>query len=238
MLRGGIIHWLTADGEDDRSTDGSDFDYLSPAEVNYWRGQKTTKRRQDWLLGRWATKHLLQGLLLESSGLDLSLDQIEIIKHIDGWPYLRLSLDGKLTPDFTISISHSHHHAFCAVIEGPGHYLGADIEFIEPRSAGFVADYFTPVEQAFLAAASGEPQPVLANAIWSGKEAALKAVRRGLAEDTRIISCLPHPPVDNGSPWMLMRLTWERGSSQPELSGWWRRKGDFVMTLAADRATA
>ena len=73
------------------------------------------------------------------------------------------------------------------------------------------------------------------NAIWSGKEAALKAIRRGLAEDTRLVSCLPHPALDESARWWLLRFVWheERADRNlPRLTGRWRRHGDFVLTLA------
>ena len=96
--------------------------------------------------------------------------------------------------------------AFCALTFGEGRPLGCDLEVIEPRSPGFVADYFTADERALMAAAPDEQHPTLANAIWSGKEAALKAIRRGLAEDTRLVTCLPEMAEDYDG-WRPLRLS-------------------------------
>jgi 4'-phosphopantetheinyl transferase len=134
-----------------------------------------------------------------------------------------------------LSISHSQGRAFCAAIEGNDRLLGADIEYSEPRSPGFVEEYFTTLEREFLAAAPPEQLIALINAIWSGKEAALKAIRRGLAENTRIVSCLPHPHMAATTDWLPMRVEWDANRIKhplPSLTGRWRLNDEFVMTLA------
>jgi 4'-phosphopantetheinyl transferase len=234
----GDIHWLLATAVADLVDETVAANVLSPAESEYWQKQKTSKRRHDWLLGRWAAKHLLQEQLHKSTGRIIRLDEIEIARHDDGWPQLRLPAEVGVSADFTLSISHSHDAAFCAISARSHSLLGVDIEYVETRSAGFVADYFTRTEQAFLAAAPSGLEGVLPNAIWSGKEAALKAIRRGLAEDTRIVTCLPHPPIRDEINWLLMRVDWEQAGSKPILTGWWRQSGDFVMTVAAGLAIA
>ncbi len=223
------IFWLCEDAPAD-----DDTALLSPAEAAAYAALRTDKRRRDWLLGRRVAKHLVQASIAARTGQTLALDEIAILSHADGWPQVLLPTLGPDALPLTLSISHSHDHAFCALIWA-ARPLGCDLEFIEPRSAGFVADYFTADERALMAATPAAQHPVLANAIWSGKEAALKAIRRGLAEDTRLVTCLPENAA-GADGWRTLSYRWETPArALPPLLGWWRARDGFVMTLAAGR---
>jgi 4'-phosphopantetheinyl transferase len=222
---GDDVHWIMQN-EQERGAVNASPQFLSAAERDYYATLKSDKRRRDWLLGRRAAKSLVAGVI------GLPPAQITILPHADGWPIVTLPDDH---PPLTLSISHSGDRAFCAVMSGADRLLGADVETIAPRSPAFVEDYFTPREREFLAVAPPQQHATLVNAVWSGKEAALKAIRRGLAEDTRLVSCLPHPAMIAGAEWLPMRIAWteERsGRSLPRLSGLWRAVGDCVLTLA------
>ncbi|MFZ2487486.1 MAG: 4'-phosphopantetheinyl transferase superfamily protein [Anaerolineae bacterium] len=166
----------------------------------------------------------------------------------------------------SLSISHSDDTALCALYAAADgseraatHALlngfpasgevqvGVDIEQIEARSAGFAQAYFTAKELGRLAETPQEEQALLATAIWSAKEAVLKALHLGLVVDTRRISCLPATSSAAAGGWMLMLLQMDadllpeaqRRTSQSvvarpwSLRGWWRYHGRFVLTLAA-----
>ncbi len=112
--------------------------------------------------------------------------------------------------------------------------LGCDIEFIEPREPNFVSSFFTAEEMAAVAA-SGRNQDMLTTAIWSGKEAVLKALREGLRIDTRRIACrfeeFAAPPQD----WTPFQVSVDEGLTAqfPGVwSGWWCVKDQFVLTTA------
>lgn len=229
----GAVRWLALPQDAFSTADGGPH-WLHADEVATWRALKTDKRRGDWLLGRWTAKQLVAELVAERIGRQLSLDQIAILPHADGWPMVTLpTFDGM--PVINLSISHSSPWGFCAAVEGENRPLGADIERNEPRSPGFVEEYFTPLEQEYLTVAPPEQLVALINAIWSGKEASLKAIRRGLAEDTRIVSCLPHPRMTATAEWLPMRIEWNPGRMEralPGLTGYWRFNDGFVMTLA------
>jgi 4'-phosphopantetheinyl transferase len=224
------VYWLLASSTYDPDDLGNEW--LAPAEREYYESLKIAKRRRDWLRGRWAAKSLLQRVLKVTSEISPSFDEIEILKHADGWPQIKIPIPDLHAEPFTLSISHRAEYAFCSVMEGENQPLGVDIELIEPRSSGFVADYFTAEEQALLGNTPQDQRSMLVNAIWSGKEAALKAIRRGLAEDTRIVSCLPHPIMHQDSKWLPMRIIWQRGRTKPRLTGRWREVDGFVLTLA------
>ena len=232
---GGPIHWLVLDEPLSQPIDSNYIpDFLNEAELDVFKPLKTEKRRRDWLMGRLAGKLLIAELARGKTGHTLSLNQITILPHNDGWPILSMPpLPG--LPAVTLSISHSRDRAFCAAVEGENRPIGADTEHNEPRSDGFADEYFTPLEMQFLSAAPPEQHDWLINAIWSGKEAALKAIRRGLTEDTRIVSCLPHPVMGESTKWLPMRIVWAEDrvtETMPPLSGLWRYDGAYVMTLA------
>lgn len=106
--------------------------------------------------------------------------------------------------------------------------IGCDLEVVELRSRAFVADYFTPAEQALVAAGGHD---LMANLIWSAKESALKVPRTGLRRDTRTaeVDLLPSADVPDGV-WRPFRVTVADGAEQ---TGWWIRHGDFVLTVAS-----
>lgn len=162
----------------------------------------------------------------------------------------------------SLSISHSGDTAFCALhpLNDGGvrksapslslAQLGADIEAVEPRSALFLQQFFSTVEVDLVEQAASEQRNVLATAIWSAKEAVLKALRLGLTVDTRRVVCLPTRPSYPGSPeaqaWLaveikcdptLLQLYAERARQDPAealtLAGWWRTANGYVLTLAS-----
>jgi len=112
--------------------------------------------------------------------------------------------------------------------------LGCDIEFVEPREPSFVRSYFTAKEMAAVMAV-GQNQDMLTTAIWSGKEAVLKALREGLRIDTRRITCrfeeFAAPPQE----WTPFQISVDEGLTAqfPGFwSGWWCIKEQFVLTMA------
>ncbi len=204
---------------------------------------KIEKRRRDWLLGRWTAKRLLQSALAEDRGEVMALDHLLIAADADGAPYAaRAGSDGlPVRLPYSLSISHSGGHSFCALHETAGPSgarlaVGADIEMNEARSERFVADYFAPTEASMVAAAAPAEQARLVTTIWSAKEAVLKALREGLRLNTRQIVCLPHPARAAG--WTPFDI-----SFSPDLqshyagvwSGWWRHgpgSAAAILTLA------
>lgn len=130
--------------------------------------------------------------------------------------------------------------------------IGADIEQIEPRPEGFIQAYFSAEEIARFNQAPVEWREVLINATWSAKEAVLKALHLGLAVDTRRVNCLCRVPAGQVDSWSLIQVQCDpallpevlQRASRPvsdvdlcncawNVTGWWRREGLFVLTLAA-----
>ena len=228
-----MIHWLTQPHHEIPACD-----YLTEPELARFQELKTTKRRTDWLLGRWTAKRLLQTVIWETDGITLPLDMITITNDPDGVPDYRLPITDHR---FSISISHTHGRAFVVAIEKPNAPIGADMELIQPRPAGFAEAYFTDEEMVLLTdhrlrITDYELRAVWETAVWSAKEAVLKALHLGLSVDTRAVSCLIEPVAQPPGIWTPFAIRCDNGRlprPAPPLTGWWRVEDGFVLTIAA-----
>lgn len=227
-----MIHWLTQSHTELPQATETEASYLNEEEQARLATMKTAKRRADWLLGRWTVKRLLQTIVWSEDGLTLPLDMITITNDAKGAPNYRLPFSD---PHYAISISHSHGRAFAAAIEKPDAPIGADMERIEARPAGFAEAYFTPAELALGKGLSGHKQVVWETAVWSAKEAVLKALGLGLTVDTKAISCLIEPSNQLPRVWVPYAIKCDADrlrKKTPALTGWWRVEGNFVLTIA------
>jgi 4'-phosphopantetheinyl transferase len=204
--------------------------WLAAGEADRVAAMRFTKRRDEWLLGRWTAKQALAaelGLPDDSA----SLARIEIRTIIGG------AAQG--APDVCvddvscrigISLTDRAGWAVCTV--GSVDELGCDLELVEPRSERFVRDFLTPAEQAAVADPPVDASPdAVANLVWSAKESALKVLRTGLRRDTRSVEVdFPDEcPVDG---WQRLRVRTEEGRDLP---GWWRQYGEFLLTVVTGR---
>ncbi len=196
--------------------------WLSAPEAERQASLRLPKRRAEWRLGRFAAKTLLAACLPHPP----PLSSLVIRAAEDGAPEAFLNEEPL---SFTLSLSHRDGLALCVV--APGRVLlGCDLERIEPRSAAFVDDYFTPAECARVRSAPPAEQPLLCNLIWSAKESALKGLREGLRLDTRSVVHLPELPARHG--WQPLEVRHQ----EQVFAGWWRRHGEFVLTVSCDPA--
>lgn len=194
-------------------------DWLTPAERAYADRQRFTKRSSEFRVARFTAKSALahvRGLPTDTA----SLARTEIRHEPSGAPYA--CVDGRRAAG-RLSLSDRADWAVCLVGEGASP-IGCDLELVEPRSAGFVADFFTPAEQRRVAECTD--RDVLANLIWSAKESALKVLTTGLRRDTRSVEVVAQPP---GAGWRHLVITLREGGTY---YGWWRRFGGFVLTVA------
>ena len=230
-----MIHWLlqTRAAHPDLARGVPPVSLLSAAETAVFNALKTEKRRRDWLLGRWTAKQLIQTVVKQEKDVAIALEDFSILAGADGAPIIN-SQWPIVNGQWSISISHARETAFCALVEQPSWPIGADIEWIEPRSERFVTDYFTKVEQALVAETGSERRDLLVTAVWSAKEAALKAIHQGLKVDTRCVTCLPNLAMTDDD-WMPFVMQWDprRIQNPPTLHGWWRQHNNFVLTITA-----
>jgi 4'-phosphopantetheinyl transferase len=197
--------------------------WLTPHEAARASGMRFTKRRREYLLRRWAGKQAVAA----AAGLPADPEQlcrIEVANRPTGAPYVLV--DGAPL-GLDVSLTDRAGWAVC-VVGADLSRVGCDLEIVEPRSDGFVRDFLTPAEQAYVAAAPH--RDAAANLLWSAKESALKVLRTGLRRDTRSVEVTVHEASPTG--WGPMQVRSTEGALMP---GWWRREGRFLLTIASDR---
>ncbi len=177
-----------------------------------------TKRREEARLGRWTAKTAIAGALDLEPTPD-TLRRIVVRNAADGAP--EAFVDDQ-PARLTLAMTDRADWAVAAVTDGSMR-VGCDLEVVEPRSAAFIQDYFTPAERAVVAA--GDPD-VLANLVWSAKESALKVMRTGLRRDTRTVEVMLGDDSVDG--WHQLTVHSVEGRRFP---GWWVRYGDFLLTV-------
>lgn len=212
--------WWLARGEDHLPTGTA---WLSPAESGYADAQRFTKRRTEFLVARWTAKHALaQVLALPTTPAQLRV--IEVRHAPTGAPLA--FVDGS-PAGVQVSLTDRAGWAVCLVSSGPLS-VGCDLELVEPRTTGFVDDFLTETERAFVrASGDGTEHDLFANLIWSAKESGLKVLGTGLRRDTRSVEV----SVDAGEDgWNRLSV---RTSQEQVFPGWWGRFGQFVLTMAA-----
>ena len=201
--------------------------WLGARERDHVRTLNFLKRRVEWRLGRWTAKCLIAALQEVPLHPDV-LASIEVFPAPSGAP--RLFLRGALA-SVTLSLSHRAGMAICA-LACASIRLGCDLELIEPHSAAFIADYFTPEEQDVIERASSRDRYRIVAMLWSAKESALKALEEGLRRDTRSVMVQP-AIVSSGEEWSSVEVHSIEGDI---FHGWWRwRRADgIVQSILAD----
>jgi 4'-phosphopantetheinyl transferase len=199
-------------------------DWLTEYEAIRLEGMRIPKRRNDWRLGRWTAKRVT-AKYLGFPDEHPALREIEIRPAPFGAPEVFIN---QLRQPVSISLSHRDGRAMCALAD---HCvaLGCDLEVIEPHSAAFIADYFTPREQSTVSETTD--RDLFSSLLWSAKECALKALGIGLRVDTRCLQVqFELPPFRRGG-WGWLQI---RHVSGQMFEGWWQRSEELIRTLAAD----
>jgi len=235
------MHWL-ARGEHELPADDT---WLAPAEAARLARWRYTKRRTEYRLRRWAGKQAVAAV----AGLDPSpsrLAAVEVLNRRGGAPYVQV--DGVPLP-VDVSLTDRAGWAVCLVsdrrgagtpggsADGVGGHglasVGVDLELVEPRSHGFVADFLTVAERDHVRSQlTPDAQHAAANLFWSAKESALKVLRTGLRADTRSVEVTLEEAVRPDG-WAPLAV---RDRSGRRFPGWWRRDGAFVLTVTYDAA--
>ncbi|HXY66909.1 MAG TPA: 4'-phosphopantetheinyl transferase superfamily protein [Mycobacterium sp.] len=204
--------------------------WLAPGEATRLAGLRFTKRRNEFLLRRLVAKRAIAAV----SGWPTdpaALAGIEVRNAASGAPYV--CVDGAPLA-VEVSITDRAGWAVCVTYPASSHPVGCDLELVEPRTPGFVSDFFTAAEQRLVASRPvGDERYAVANLIWSAKESALKVLRTGLRRDTRTLEVTL--AASRGDGWGALTV---RAVEGPTFAGWWRRDGRFLLTVAADVAAA
>lgn len=223
------VYWVQQSEADMPSGD----DWLSAAELSRLDGMRIPKRRADWRLGRWTAKCAIAAWLKQNGQSALrrgsdSLRSFEVRAQASGVPEPFVGGE-KLA--LAMSLSHTSGLAMCAVARQPT-LLGCDLEVVEPRSQAFVSDYFTADEQALIARASPQHNPLLSTLIWSAKESALKALGEGLRLDTRSVAVTASlQTLETCHTWQPLEVV---SASGQIFHGWWQADERTVRTLVGN----
>lgn len=250
-----IVHWRFGRAGHDGLPPADRADsWLAADEQRRALAFRVPKRRDDWLTGRLNLKALIGDVLEARRHVRPSPASLVVDRLPSGAPRVRWD-GGEGLPPLSVSNSHSHGAALAAALwtdalaeQGWRAAVGADLEWIEPRSDGFVRDFLTEPERRYCAA-GGDERDLRANLIWSAKEAALKVLQRGLTADTWWLTCLPtggagtvgaepplvrvtaHPEHDAWRPFSVScdeRL----GAGSVAFGGAWRVLDGYVATIA------
>jgi 4'-phosphopantetheinyl transferase len=198
--------------------------WLSPDERDVQAGLRFAPRRDAWRLGRWVAKRAV------AVELDVRPELVSVHAAADGAP--EPFVDGRRVP-LTLSISHRAGHGLAVV--GPAEVpVGADLELIEPRSPGFVADWLAAPEQAAVRVAPSHERARLVCLHWSAKEASSKVIRQGLRVDLRavVVAFPTSDPADGWQPWRAT-MPADVVLTPSSIQGWWRHDGGLLITVAA-----
>ena len=219
------LRWL-ARGEHELPQGGS---WLTPREAQRAAGMRFTKRRTEYLLRRWVGKQAVAAATGAATAVP-ELARIEVANHRSGAPYVLV--DGR---PLGLDVSLTDRAGWAVCVVGPDlSRVGCDLEIVEARSSGFVSDFLTEVEQAYVAAqADDDAREAAANLLWSAKESALKVLRTGLSRDTRTVEVTVGDAGQEAGTdqWGRLSVSTVEGRT---LAGWWRREGVFLFTVAAD----
>ncbi len=217
----GVTRWLARGAEEIPSSD----DWLTADESSRAAAMPFTKRRGEYLLRRWVGKQAVAAVVGLPDDLR-SLARIEVGNRTSGAPYV--VVDGAEAA-LDISLTDRAGWAVCVVAVGLGR-VGCDLEIVEPRSPGFVADYLTAAERAYVVAQPAADQDAAANLVWSAKESGLKVLQTGLRRDARSVEVAAGDP-DPATGWGWLEVGTAEGGVLP---GWWRRAGSFLLTVVAE----
>jgi 4'-phosphopantetheinyl transferase len=201
------------------------INWLSEDEFLQFQGFRFQKRRDDWLLGRWTVKRLIQSINFEVK--DLSSNRISIKNEASGAPYALI--DGDRMKN-SLSLSHRENLGVSAICKNPDVLIGIDLEEIESKSHGFIEDYFTSHESNMIFALPAKEQSLISSLFWSGREAIMKAMQTGLRIDTREIEFLC-PALNLNDEWQPMVIT-QAPVDMKSIQLFWKKLDNFVITLA------
>jgi acyl transferase domain-containing protein/phosphopantetheinyl transferase len=200
---------------------------LGRNERKAWRGLGAVPgRRREWLLGRAVAKDAVRDLVRRRLGQRIAPADVEIAPDERGRPLVRGPWTDRLGIMPVVSISHSNGVAVALAALADSHLIGIDIESVSARRRGFERAAFTPQERRLVSSVAEERQLEWYLRLWCAKEAAGKALGRGLADGLHAFE-VTAAELERGD----VRL--EPRADAPELGGrdivtFTAREGDYV----------
>ena len=210
---------------------------LGRREREVWRGlTAAAKRRREWLLGRAVAKDAVRELVHRRFGLRLAPADVEIAADEHGRPLVRGKWTGTLGVTPAVSLSHSHGVAVALAALDRESLVGIDIESVSRRLPGFESLAFTPREQRIVEALAEDERLEWYLRFWCAKEAASKAVGRGLADGLHAFE-VKEAELEGGAVRLGPgpALGAAEGRAGTEILTYTAREGDFVSSAVVQR---
>ena len=204
---------------------------LSRREREAWRAMNAVpKRRREWLLGRAVAKDAVRRLVHQRFGVRLAPADVEISSDDRGRPEVRGAWVARLGVTPAVSISHSNGVAVALAALERDRLLGIDIESVSRRRPGFENVAFTAHERRIVDALAEDQRQEWYLRLWCAKEAAGKALGRGLADGLHAFE-VKTAKLDDGAVRLEMGAALR--AQVPEVGGgeiltYTAREGDFV----------
>ncbi len=155
---------------------------LSRRERDYWRAMAATdKRRIDWLLGRAAAKDAVRILAKQLRGAEACAADVEILAGPEGRPVVSEATIARLGIDAQVSIAHSGSYWLALASPSGADLVGVDVESMDRDVDAIQAVAFGEQERELLGGLAGADRFEWAIRLWCAKEAAAKALGRGLS---------------------------------------------------------
>ena len=146
-------------------------------------------RQVEWLAGRIAAKDAVRLYLRQRHGLEVATADVEIAADEHGRPEARGAWQHRIGAAPLISLAHTDGIGVALAVDAGGLTgVGIDLQDISPRTADFDRIAFTPEEMALLYEVDGAARDERRTRFWCAKEAAAKAVGRGLVEGPRSVA--------------------------------------------------
>lgn len=161
-------------------------DILSMEEMSEWEKVAIKERKNEWLLGRFASKKLIKFYFEKKLKLHISLTDTEILGNKNKKPTIRIAHCNFQVSDF--SISHSDNYAAAAITTKPNLKVGIDIEKTRIMKDKVFGHFLLNSEIAQIKKSLNKNR--MATIFWTLKEASLKAIGIGLKGSLKGIKVL------------------------------------------------
>ena len=162
-------------------------DFLSPTELKLFQRLSVARRKQSYLIGRYATKRSAASYLATRN-----LKQISVENGVFNHPLCT----GPFNDIPMVSLSHTGSHGIAVAIDRK-HPVGIDIESISTANSRIINKITCP-EELILLKEHDIPREAGLVLLWTAKEALAKAMTFGLMIEMEILQVSSISPVSGG----------------------------------------
>jgi phosphopantetheine--protein transferase-like protein len=150
---------------------------------------KSEKRQTEWLMGRLVAKDAVRMFLKQRYEMEVGPADVEITQDEYGCPMPQGAWAKEIEGVPALSLAHTNGIAVAiAGYQNAGQKVGIDIEKIRSLEQGFETTAFAPKEVELLDSVTESARQQWVIRFWSAKEAAAKALGRGLVEGPRSLA--------------------------------------------------